>query len=84
MTIENSKGIHARPASVLVKLAQRYDAEVTLEKDGVKVSAKSIMGVLTLQAPYGTVLKVTADGPDAEQVMDELEALIKNKFNEES
>jgi len=82
-TIKNQFGIHARPAALFVKLASRYDSDVMIEKDHNKVSGKSIMGLLTLEASFGSKLKVTAEGHDAQEVLDELEALIDGKFEEE-
>ena len=81
--ILNQYGIHARPAAMFVKTATRYDADVQVEKNGNSVSGKSIMGLMTLEASRGSVLKVTADGPDAEFVLDELQELIERKFNED-
>lgn len=82
-TIQNQYGIHARPAALFVKTASRFDADITVEKGGSKVSGKSIMGLLTLEASYGSVLKITADGPDAEDAMAEIGALIEGKFDED-
>lgn len=81
--IVNRLGIHARPASLLVKTAGRYDADVSIEKNGSRVSAKSMMGLLTLEASHGTELLLTACGSDAEQVLDELEALFASGFDED-
>ena len=61
--------------------ASRYDANVEVEKDGNVVSGKSIMALMTLEATCGTVLKVTASGPQANEVLDELEALVGRKFD---
>ena len=83
VTIVNQYGIHARPAALIVKTASRFDADVFVEKDSNRVSGKSIMGLMTLEASLGTILKVIAEGPDAEQVLDELVALITGKFDEE-
>jgi phosphocarrier protein HPr len=80
--ILNQYGIHARPAAMFVKTASRYEAEVYVEKDGNRVSGKSIMGLMTLQASHGSRLKVVALGRDAEEVLDELQALIESKFDE--
>lgn len=82
MTIRNQYGIHARPASLFVKTASRYDSEIIVEKGSQKVSGKSIMGMMTLEASCGTVLKVTAEGQDAEQVLDELQELVDGNFDE--
>jgi phosphocarrier protein HPr len=79
----NKYGLHARPAALFVKSASRFDADVTVEKDGNKVSGKSIMGLMTLEASLGSVLKVTAQGADAGEMLDELQALIESKFDEE-
>ena len=68
---------------MIVKIANRHQAEVTIEKDGYRVSGKSIMGLMTLEASCGTKLIVEASGDDAEQVLDELEALVDRKFDEE-
>jgi phosphocarrier protein len=82
-TITNQCGIHARPAALFVKAASRYDSDVLVEKDGNKVSGKSIMGLMTLEASVGSKLKVTADGNDAEAVLNELQALVEGKFGED-
>ncbi|MBN1671329.1 MAG: HPr family phosphocarrier protein [Kiritimatiellae bacterium] len=79
----NQYGIHARPAALFVKTASRYNAEVTVEKDGITVSGKSIMGLMTLEAGYGVRLKIIAHGPEAEQVLDELQNLVEGKFGED-
>jgi len=83
LRISNQLGIHARPAALFVKIAQRFDGDVEVEKDGVTVSGKSIMGLMTLQASCGTSLKVSATGSDSEQVLDELEALVDRNFDED-
>lgn len=83
LKIQNQYGIHARPAALFVKTASRFDCEITVEKDGNQVSGKSIMGLMTLEASMGTVLKVSADGPDAEEALDELQALVDSKFDED-
>lgn len=83
LKILNQYGIHARPAALFVKTASRYDSEVTVEKDGVKVSGKSIMGLMTLEGYCGSVLKVTAEGHDAEAALNELQMLVESKFDED-
>ena len=77
----NKYGLHVRPAGLFAKTASRYDAEVSVEKDGNVVSGKSIMALMTLEAVNGTVLKVTAEGSQATEVLDELEGLVKRKFD---
>ncbi|MBO7207519.1 MAG: HPr family phosphocarrier protein [Kiritimatiellae bacterium] len=80
-TLQNKYGMHVRPAGLFAKTASRFDADVEVEKDGNAVSGKSIMALMTLEATCGTVLKVTASGPQAAEVLDELEALVARKFD---
>jgi phosphocarrier protein len=80
-TLLNKYGMHVRPAGLFAKVASRYDADVEVEKDGNVVSGKSIMALMTLEATHGAVLKVTASGNQAKEVLDELEALIGRKFD---
>lgn len=77
----NKYGMHVRPAGLFAKTASRFDAEVEVEKDGNVVSGKSIMALMTLEATCGSILKVTASGAQAEEVLQELEALIGRKFD---
>ena len=77
LTIRNRLGLHARAASQLVRLAVRFQAEITLEKEGVKVNGKSIMGILMLAAPIGTRVTVEAVGDDAEQAVAEIVRLVE-------
>jgi phosphocarrier protein len=77
----NKYGMHVRPAGLFAKVASRFNAEVEVEKDGTVVSGKSIMALMTLEAVCGAKLKVTASGPQAHDVLDELEALIARKFD---
>jgi len=81
--IRNKFGIHARPAALFVKMAAKYNSEITVEKDGTKVSGKSIMGLLTLEGYKGATLKVTAEGPDAKDALAALGELIDKKFFED-
>ena len=83
LKILNKYGIHARPAAIFVKTASQYESDIIIEKDGNKVSGKSIMGLMTLEASCGTVLKVTVEGIDAEELLSELEQLVLSKFDEE-
>ena len=80
-TLINKYGLHVRPAGLFAKIASRYDADVQVEKDGNVVSGKSIMALMTLEAVNGTVLKVTAEGPQAKEVLDDLEGLVSRKFD---
>jgi phosphocarrier protein len=81
ITLLNKYGLHVRPAGLFAKIASRYDADVEVEKDGVVVSGKSIMALMTLEAVCGTVLVVSASGTEAKEVLDELEALVARKFD---
>ena len=81
IVLRNKYGMHVRPAGLFAKMASRYNAEVWVEKDGTVVSGKSIMALMTLEAVSGTVLRVTATGPQAREVLDELDALVARKFD---
>ena len=83
VTILNRAGIHARPASLIVQTAQQFDSSIWIEKDDVKINAKSIMNILTLGATYKTELTVSAEGPDENDAVAELSELFDNKFKEE-
>lgn len=84
LTILNSSGLHARPAATLVKLASRFNSKIYLQKDGLEVNAKSIMGVMTLAAEKGSKILIIADGKDEKEALKQLIELIKNKFCEEN
>ena len=77
----NRYGMHVRPAGLFAKCASRFDADIDVEKDGNVVSGKSIMALMTLEAVCGTVLKVSASGPQAKEALDDLEALVARKFD---
>jgi len=83
LTIVNKLGIHARPAAMFVKTANRFACDIFVEKEGEKVNGKSIMGLMMLAAGPGSKLTVLADGPDALQAIAELETLVKRKFDED-
>lgn len=80
--IVNRAGMHARPAAEFVKTAGRFSAEVTVEKDGLEVNGKSIMGVLMLAAEQGSWLRLTASGADADAALDALADLVGRGFSE--
>jgi len=82
-TIRNRLGLHARAAALLVKTANRFAADVFIEKDGVEVNGKSIMGILMLAASKGSRITLKADGKNATQVLETLGKLIEDKFGEE-
>ena len=81
LTLQNKYGMHVRPAGLFAKIASRFNADVEVEKDGNVVSGKSIMALMTLEAVCGTTLRVTAAGPQAREVLEELEALVSRKFD---
>lgn len=83
MTIKNRFGIHARPAALIVKTVSQFESDVTLCRDDMTASGKSIMGLLTLEGYQGAVLKVTATGPDAEEVLNAIQDLVDSKFYED-
>ena len=83
MVVANKLGIHARPAAMFVKTANRFACEIFVEKDGEKVNGKSIMGLMMLAAGPGSKLLLLAEGEDAARAIVELETLVKRKFDEE-
>ena len=83
VAVLNRYGIHARPAALLVKTATRFTCEIWLEKNGVKVNAKSIMGLLTLEGNHGAKMKIHATGADAAAALDALAELFEQKFFED-
>ena len=82
VTISNSLGLHARPAAQFVRLASSFGSHIELEKDGMSVNAKSIMGVMMLAAECGSSLRIRANGPDAEQAVQALAELVSDGFGE--
>ncbi|HEX4640194.1 MAG TPA: HPr family phosphocarrier protein [Chthoniobacterales bacterium] len=83
IAIINRLGLHARPAAMFVRIASRYRSEVWVEKEGERINGKSIMGLMMLAAGQGSKLKICCEGADADKVMEELEQLIQQKFNED-
>lgn len=80
--IANKNGLHARPAAELVKIASRFQSEITMVRDDLQVNGKSIMGVMMLAAECGAELIVRADGPDADQAVRAIVELVDAKFGE--
>ncbi|MCZ6671846.1 MAG: HPr family phosphocarrier protein [Verrucomicrobia bacterium] len=78
----NKMGIHARPAAMIVRIANKYEAEVNVERDGELVNGKSIMGLMMLAAGEGSKLKFIATGSGAKEVLEEMDQLFQSKFNE--
>jgi len=80
----NKLGLHARAAALLVQTASGYSSDVSIEKDGVEVNGKSIMGLMMLAAAKGTSVTVRASGADEASALAGVERLIADKFNEEA
>lgn len=80
--IINKLGLHARASAKLTQLAAKFQSEIWVSKSGRKVNAKSIMGVMMLAAGKGSNITLEADGPDADQALQALELLVKNRFDE--
>ena len=80
--IANRNGLHARPAAEIVKLAAKFQSDITIVKDDLDVNGKSIMGVMMLAAERGSSITLRAEGPDADQALDALANLVTNKFGE--
>ncbi len=81
--IVNKRGLHARASAKFVKLASEFDAEVTVSREGQKVDARSIMGLMMLGAGPGSTLDIDADGADAESALDALCELVQAGFHED-
>lgn len=82
-TIKNRAGIHARPSAIIAQTAVKYASRVFLEKAGNRINAKSIMGIITLAASYGSKVKIIADGADEQAAAEAIKALFESGFNEE-
>jgi phosphocarrier protein HPr len=82
-TIRNRLGLHARAAALLVKTANRFSSDVILEKEGLEVNGKSIMGILMLAASKGSKITLKVEGRDSTQAIQTLGKLIEEKFGEE-
>lgn len=80
--IKNELGLHLRPAGLFVKTANKYSADITLEKDGSEADGKSIIAITTLNIVKNSIVKIKARGKDADQALEELEQLIASNFKE--
>ena len=83
LSIVNRFGIHARPAALFVRTASQFACDIEVEKNGSTVSAKSIMGLLTLEGSQGSVIRIRARGADAKEAVAALQELIEKKFYED-
>jgi len=79
----NRAGIHARPSALLVQTTKNFNSNIYIEKGTDRINAKSIMGIITLGAAYGTELKIIAEGDDEEAAVEALIKLFNSKFEEE-
>ena len=84
LTICNQRGLHARASATFVKCAEKFSAEIEVSKDGLTVGGTSIMGLMTLAASPGSQIEVRATGPDAEEALNALGALVALGFGEGS
>ena len=82
LIVQNKMGVHARPAAMIVRIANKYPAEIFVEKDDEQVNGKSIMGLMMLAAGKGSKLRLTASGDDAAEACEEIEKLFARKFDE--
>ena len=80
--IRNRQGLHARPAALFVQTANKFDSDISVEKDGEVVNGKSIMGIMMLAAEKDSKVKISAKGSDAKQAVDELAALLIGDIEE--
>jgi phosphocarrier protein len=79
----NRAGIHARPSALLVQTTKDFKSNIYLEKENEKINAKSIMGIITLGAAFGTVLKISAEGEDEQEAVAAVQRLFESKFEED-
>ncbi len=82
VTLQNATGLHARPAKIFARAAAASAADVSVEKDGRRVNAKSVLSVLTLDCHQGDEILISVEGDDAEATLAELVALVESKFGE--
>ena len=82
LVVQNKMGIHARPAAMIVRITNKFKADVFVEKDDEQVNGKSIMGLMMLAASIGTTIKLEAEGPDAPEAIEALVALVEDLFGE--
>ncbi len=80
--VANRLGLHARAAARFVQLASSFESRITVSRDGSRADGKSILGLLTLAAREGTLLRLTADGSDAGEALAQLDALVRGRFGE--
>ena len=81
VTVKNKLGLHARPSALLVKIASKFESEITLKKDGLEINGKSIMGVMMLAAEVGSMVLVRAEGKDEIDATKEISKMIESQFD---
>ena len=79
LVIKNEQGLHARPAALFVQIANKYESDILVRKGKQEVNGKSIMGLMTLAAEKNSSIILKVEGPDAEEAMKELEALLNSE-----
>ncbi|MCQ8782215.1 HPr family phosphocarrier protein [Mangrovibrevibacter kandeliae] len=84
LTIVNKRGLHARASAKFVQVAERFDAEMTIVRDGLSVGGQSIMGLMMLAAAQGSNIHVSATGPEAAAAVEAIAALVADRFGEEA
>ena len=82
VTVTNSVGLHARPATFFIQKANSYKSSIWVEKDERRVNAKSLLGVLSLGIVKGTTITLIADGPDAKEAVESLTQLVSDQLGE--
>ena len=82
LKISNKRGLHARASAKFVQCAEHFEADIRVSKDGHVVGGTSIMGLMMLAASNGSTIHVSVEGPDADEAMEALEALVEGKFGE--
>ena len=82
LVVANEMGVHARPAAMVVRITNKYEGEIWVEKDGERVNGKSIMGIMMLAAGAGSKLTVHTDSPQADELFEELRNLFAGKFQD--
>lgn len=80
LTVENRAGIHARPATEIVKTASRFKSDIFFVKDSMRINGKSVMGIITLGATYKTRLLCQCDGEDEDELLEAMTQLFANRF----
>ena len=83
LTIVNKRGLHARASAKFVQTVEKFDASITVAKDGMQVGGTSVMGLMMLAASINSTILVSAAGAEADQALDAIEALVADRFGEE-